>query len=225
MTTPKLLATFLMLATPLALTASTAGAQSSSQPATTAQSAPAPAPAAAPAPPGPEPHGWGPPQQAWYMDGPQMAQRDRGGRGMDRWDRGGGLLPLGMWWKDPRIVSWLGLTAEQQKRVGDMFLQSRLQLIHLHATLQEQQLLLEPMLDATPFDETKAVAQIDKIADTRAELEKTNAKMLLDFRGVLTAEQWTRLRDRRFTMHRPGPWDDGGPAGGAAGAKADGPGM
>ena len=138
---------------------------------------------------------------------------------MGRWGRGDGLLPMGMWWKDPQIVAWLGLTAEQQKKVGDTFLQSRLQLIHLHATLQEQQLMLEPLLDATPFDETKAVVQIDKIADTRAELEKTNAKMLLDFRAVLTAEQWTKLKDRRFA-HRPGPWDGGG-----SGAKGAGPGM
>ncbi len=118
------------------------------------------------------------------------------------------------------MVAWLGLTADQQKRVSGMFLQSRLQLIHLHATLQEQQLMLEPLMNATPFDEAKAVAQINKIADTRAELEKTNAKMLLDFRAVLTAEQWTKLRDRRFA-HRPGHWQDRG-AGAGADAKAGG---
>ncbi|MFP5267734.1 MAG: Spy/CpxP family protein refolding chaperone [Acidobacteriota bacterium] len=212
MMTRQSLATLLVLAAPMAFAAPMACAQSASPAAPTAQSAPAPTPA----PPPPGPHGWGSPRQGWYPGGPGFAHRDHG---MGRWGSGDGLLPMGMWWKDPHMVAWLGLTADQQKKVSDMFLQSRLQLIHLHATLQEQQLMLEPLLNATPFDEAKAVVQIDKIADTRAELEKTNAKMLLDFRAVLTAEQWTRLRDRRFA-HRPGPWDNGG-----AGAKGGGTGT
>jgi Spy/CpxP family protein refolding chaperone len=121
------------------------------------------------------------------------------------------LLPFGMWWKNPEVATRLGLTAEQQKRIGDMFLQSRLQLIHLHASLQEEQLMLEPLLNATPFDEAKAEAQIDKIADTRADLEKTNAKMLLNIRGVLTTDQWAKLRDHRHGPH--GPMGDRGPEG------------
>jgi Spy/CpxP family protein refolding chaperone len=121
------------------------------------------------------------------------------------------LLPFGMWWKNPEVATRLGLTAEQQKRIGDMFLQSRLQLIHLHASLQEEQLMLEPLLDAAPFDEAKAEAQIDKIADTRADLEKTNAKMLLNIRGVLTADQWTKLRNHPHGPHGPG--GDRGPEG------------
>jgi Spy/CpxP family protein refolding chaperone len=108
----------------------------------------------------------------------------------------------------------VGLTADQQKRIGDLFLQSRLQLIHLHATLEEEQLMLGPLLNATPFDEEKALAQIDKIADTRADLEKTNAKMLLNIRGVLTADQWEKLRSGAHGMHGPrGGWGDRGPQG------------
>jgi Spy/CpxP family protein refolding chaperone len=116
-----------------------------------------------------------------------------------------------MWWKNPEVATHIGLTAEQQKRIGDLFLQSRLQLIHLHASLQEEQLMLGPLLDATPFDEAKALAQIDKIADTRAELEKTNARMLLNIRGVLTADQWTKLRDHARGMQGArGDWGDSG---------------
>jgi Spy/CpxP family protein refolding chaperone len=137
--------------------------------------------------------------------------RDRGpGLG---WDRDGAMPPFGMWWKNPEVAARIGLSAEQEKRIGDLFLQSRLQLIHLHATLQEEQLMLEPLLDATSFEEAKAVAQIDKIADTRADLEKTNAKMLLDIRGVLTADQWTKLRSHGRGLHRPGEREDQGPQG------------
>jgi hypothetical protein len=112
-----------------------------------------------------------------------MERGDRGGRNWDRGDRGGRvnrLLPFGMWWKNPGVVTRIGLSAEQQKRIDDLFLQSRLQLIHQHASLQEEQLLLEPLLDATPFDDA------------------------LSIRGVLTADQWDKLRNRDRSQRGPG---------------------
>jgi Spy/CpxP family protein refolding chaperone len=107
----------------------------------------------------------------------------------------------GMWWKNPDLVAKLGLTADQQKRMEDIFLQSRIQLIHMKASLEEQELLLEPIMNANPPDNAKALAQIGKIADTRADLEKANAKMLLGIRGVLTATQWTTLHELEHRRH------------------------
>jgi len=106
--------------------------------------------------------------------------------------------PAGMWWKNPRIVQRLSLTAEQTKKMDDIFQQSRIQLIDLKANVEKQQVMLEPLLSANSVDTTKTLAQIDKVADARAELEKANAKMLLGIRGVLTPDQWTKLRDHRF---------------------------
>jgi Spy/CpxP family protein refolding chaperone len=163
-------------------------------------------------------HDWG--------TGPGRGGDDGHGRGMERdggrehgWDRdrserGDGMLPFGTWWKNPEVAARVGLSSDQQKRMDALVLQSRLQLIHLHATLQEEQLMLEPLLDASPFDQAKALEQINKIADTRADLEKTNAKMLLNIRGVLTADQWTKLRSHDHS--RPGPdgaWRDKRPDG------------
>ncbi len=106
--------------------------------------------------------------------------------------------PPGMWWKNPDIVQKLSLTADQQKRMDDIFQQSRIQLIDLKANVEKQEVVLEPMLDANPPDTNKVLAQIDKVAQARADLEKANAKMLLGIRGVLTADQWTKLQaDRR----------------------------
>jgi len=110
---------------------------------------------------------------------------------------GGGdrMMGEGMWWRSPEVVSRIGLTPDQTKHIDEIFLQSRVQLIDLHASLEKEELLLEPLMDANPVDQGKALAQIGKIADTRAELEKTNAKMLLGIRAVLNADQWTKLRD------------------------------
>lgn len=211
----------LVVAAPLALTARVATAQDASPAASAAdaQSAPAPAPGVG------QPRHHDGDRRDWGRgrDWDRGEHRDHGhDRGMERgaghgWGRDGkrgdAMLPFGMWWKNPEVATRIGLSAEQQKRIEDQFLQSRVQLIHMHASLQEEQLMLRPLLDATPFDEAKAMEQIDKIADTRADLEKTNAKMLLNIRGVLTAEQWTKLRSGRHAMHRPGEGGDMGPQG------------
>lgn len=135
---------------------------------------------------------------------------------MERHDDGGSrglMLPPGTWWKSPEITQKIGLSTDQQKRIEDIFLQSRVQLIDAHAALEKQELMLEPLLSANPIDQSKAFAQISKIADTRAELEKTNAKMLLGIRAVLTAEQWTKLQNTHHFFHGPERMRMHGPGG------------
>lgn len=116
------------------------------------------------------------------------------------------IAPPGMWWKNPDIVQKLTLTSDQQKRMDDIFQQSRLQLIDLKANVEKQEVMLEPMLSANPPDTNKVLAQIDHVAGARAELEKANARMLLGIRGVLSADQWTKLQaeqrdNQRFMFH------------------------
>ena len=151
---------------------------------------------------------------------PEMMQgKDSGNfRGNVRGDfhgaQGGGVEggfhigPGGMWWKNPAVVQRLTLTPEQTKKMDSIFQQSRLHLIDLKANLEKQNALLEPLLSANPPDTVRALAQIDKVAQARAELEKTNARMLLGIRVVLTPEQWTKLHEGRGEGGFGGP---GGP--------------
>jgi len=119
-------------------------------------------------------------------------------------DRAMHVGPPGKWWSDPRFIQMLGLMPDQQKRMDDVFNQSRLKLIDLSASLQKEEALLEPLLAADRPDEPKILLQIDRVAQARAELEKANARMLLGLRGVLTAEQWKRLQaDAPRGGHRP----------------------
>ena len=148
--------------------------------------------------------------------------RDGGGWGAGM-HSGLRIGPPGIWWRNPDLIQKLNLTPDQQKRMDDILQQSRLQLIDLRATVEKQEVLMEPMLAANPPDTNKILAQIDQTAQARAELEKANAKMLLGIRNVLTPDQWTKLqaekRDRRgMRMRRDGMPDapDGsrGPGGG-----------
>jgi Spy/CpxP family protein refolding chaperone len=112
-----------------------------------------------------------------------------------------GAVPPGRWWTDPAIVQNLALTADQQKQIESVFQSSRVRLIDLNASLQKEEVVLEPLLDADHPDEAKVLPQIDRVAQARAELEKANARMLLGFRAVLNQEQWKKLQPNA----RPGP--------------------
>lgn len=140
------------------------------------------------------------------------------------------IAPPGIWWKNPDIAQKISLTADQQKRMDDIFQQSRLQLIDLKANVEKQEVILEPMLSANPPDTNKVLAQIDHVASARAELEKANARMLLGIRSVLSADQWTKLRaemrdNQRFMFHFQGGRGgiDGPGFGPVMGPKGSGP--
>jgi periplasmic protein CpxP/Spy len=113
--------------------------------------------------------------------------------------------PPGRWWMDPGLVQKLGLTGDQQKRIDALFQQNRLKLIDLSAGLQKEEAILEPLLEADRPEESQVLAQIDRIAQARAELEKANARMLLGFRGVLTLDQWKKLQAEAPPRHGEHP--------------------
>jgi len=136
----------------------------------------APAPAAAPMPP-PVP------------GAPRTPPPARGGPGHGRMMPG----PAGKWWDNPELAKRLNLSADQQKRMDDVFQQNRLRLIDLHAAVEKEEAILEPLIEAASPDDAKALPQIDRVAQARAELEKANARLLLGLRHVLTPEQWKML--------------------------------
>jgi Spy/CpxP family protein refolding chaperone len=102
--------------------------------------------------------------------------------------------PGGRWWMDAALAQRLGLSTDQQTKMDAVYQQSRLRLIDLSASLQKDEASLEPLLEVDRPDEGKVLAQIDRVAQDRAELEKANARMLLGLRNVLTPDQWKKLQ-------------------------------
>jgi protein CpxP len=124
--------------------------------------------------------------------------------------------PRGRWWNNPEVAQKLGLSTDQQKKMDDIFQQSRLKLIDQHAAVEKEETILEPLLSAEQPDETRVLAQIDKVAQARAELEKANARMLLGLRSVLTTAQWKTLQTlgpESREARRGGPDGPRGPRG------------
>lgn len=103
-------------------------------------------------------------------------------------------ITSGRWWSNPDAAQRLNLTADQLKKMDDVFQQYRIQLIDLKAGLEKAEAMLEPLVAADQPDDAKVVAQIDHVAQARADLEKVNSRMLWSIRRVLTPEQWKNLQ-------------------------------
>jgi Spy/CpxP family protein refolding chaperone len=118
--------------------------------------------------------------------------------------RGPGFRGLpGKWWQDPNVRQRLALTDDQTKRMEEVFRAHRLRLIDLNAQLQREEAALEPLLEADAIDETKAVAQSDRVVQARADLEKANSRFLIGMRRILTPDQWRKMEAERHQMPQP----------------------
>jgi periplasmic protein CpxP/Spy len=139
----------------------------------------------------------------------------------------GPMGQFGRWWNNPRIVDKYKLTDSQRKSMDDIYQQHRMNLIDLHANLEKAEAGMEPLIGQDQPDENKILAQIDQVAQARAELEKANARMLLDLRRQLTPEQWKDLKAAWAERHEAGGpgahWRGRGGPGGNAVPAPNGP--
>jgi Spy/CpxP family protein refolding chaperone len=138
----------------------------------------------------------------------------------------------GRWWNDASIIEKLKLTDEQRKSMDAILLAHREKLIDMRAAVDKAELGMEPLMHDDQPNEAKILAQIDAVAQARAELEKANARFLLAIRGKLTPEQWKGLQAARSERmeHRglrggPRPEGSGRHAGPPQGAPGPGESM
>jgi Spy/CpxP family protein refolding chaperone len=115
----------------------------------------------------------------------------------------------GRWWNDPALIEKLKLTDEQRKAMDEILLNHREKLIDMRAAVDKAELEMEPLIGDDQPNEARILAQIDKIAQARAELEKANARFLLAIRGKLSPDQWKGLKAARADRMQRRGWQGG----------------
>lgn len=112
--------------------------------------------------------------------------------------RGGLQLgPPGRWWDDRHFAKQLHLSSDQQHRMDSIFEQNRGMLLKRFEGLQQEEQRMEELTHAKTLDENALFAQIDRVAQARADLEKANTHLLFQIRSEMDAEQITRLEEHR----------------------------
>jgi len=110
--------------------------------------------------------------------------------------------PPGKWWKRPRIVQLLGLTADQQAKLEDIFSRRRREFVDLKADVERRQIDVDELVTKKDSDPRKTSAAVDALEQSRLKLRKAFTMMFLEQRDVLTAAQWQQILDRRDEWRR-----------------------
>ena len=106
-------------------------------------------------------------------------------------------MPPGRWWNDATIAQTVGLSVAQIKKMDETFNGARDHLIDLDGAVRKAEGGLQPLLESDPTEELDDYACLKALRQAKAELEKSNAQMLLDIRLQLTHDQWTKLASMR----------------------------
>ncbi|HMG87327.1 MAG TPA: Spy/CpxP family protein refolding chaperone [Terracidiphilus sp.] len=125
----------------------------------------------------------------------------------------------GQWWNNPKVAEKLKLTDDQRKAMDVIFQQHREKLVDLRGNVEKAEIEMEPLVKADQPNESAVLAQIDKVAQARAELEKANARFLFELRAKLTPEQWKQVQE--FRQNRQGMRRDWGNDGRRPGGGSD----
>jgi Spy/CpxP family protein refolding chaperone len=107
----------------------------------------------------------------------------------------GGLQigPPGRWCDDTHFAKDLRLHPEQQKKMDDIFDQNRAALLRTYEGLQQEEQRMQALVNAPVLDENALFAQIDRVAQARAALEKANTHLMLQIRAEMTPDQIARM--------------------------------
>ena len=100
------------------------------------------------------------------------------------------------WWQSDKYKKELGLTADQTRRVEEIFQKALPTLKVQKSALDEAEAKFERLVERG--DDKEVMEQVNLVEAARADLNKTRAMMLLGMRKVLTREQWAKFN----TMHQ-----------------------
>ena len=140
-------------------------------------------------------------------------------------------IPVGKWWKRPRVVEMLKITSDQQERLEEIFSKNRRAFIDLKADVERRQIDVEELMAKKDADPKKISSAIDALDQARLRLGKARTMMIVEMKGILTADQWQVILDKTdewkrereegkaFPFRRRAP---GGPAGPGGRGRPDG---
>jgi Spy/CpxP family protein refolding chaperone len=118
----------------------------------------------------------------------------RGGFGINR--GGAGIFggPVGRWWDNRTYSSALKLRPEQTRRMDAIFNQNRGELLSRYQALRDEESKLEFATRDQRLNQGSIFTQIDRVANSRDALDKTNTRLLGDLRKELDPDQINRMQ-------------------------------
>ncbi|HVE69946.1 MAG TPA: periplasmic heavy metal sensor [Thermoanaerobaculia bacterium] len=117
-------------------------------------------------------------------------------------------MPPGKWWRRPEIIRELALTADQQERLEDVFRGAANDLIDTKADVDKLHVAIRGELDRPQLRKSELQRLATQLSAARGRLFERELMMLVEMRGVMSDQQWTRIRtflDRMQERREDGP--------------------
>jgi hypothetical protein len=121
-------------------------------------------------------------------------------------------MPPGKWWRRPEVIQQLAITNEQQDKLDEIFRSSANDLIDAKAEVEKLQVALRGEIDRSQLRRQEIQRIASQLNAARGKLFDRELMMLVDMRGVLSAEQWNKMRmhlermqERRQEQRGPKP--------------------
>ncbi len=117
-------------------------------------------------------------------------------------------MPPGKWWRLPDTAEKHGITAVEQQKLDDLYLESRRKMIDLKGALEKEMLDLELLMDNTEFDEKAASEKYREVQNARTELSLERFHFFIEVRKLLGNERYQELKQKYRELRRsrrPGP--------------------
>ena len=104
-------------------------------------------------------------------------------------------MPPGKWWQRPEIVQRLELTNDQQEKLDEIFRGAANGLIDAKGEVEKLQISLRGELDRPQVRRAEVLRVAKQLNDARGHLFEREITMLMEMRGVLSDDQWRKVRD------------------------------
>lgn len=91
----------------------------------------------------------------------------------------------------------IGLDENQQTAIKDEIHKAQTKFLDFQWQMQAETEKMVKLLQAQPVDETKVLAQADKVMDLEREVKKTQLSLLVRIKNSLTAQQQSKLTELR----------------------------
>lgn len=101
--------------------------------------------------------------------------------------------PTGRWWDESKYAQKVGLTSDQQRRMDGVFAENRESLVSGLDTLRRAEARLNAVSAEDRPSESALSAEIQNVAQARADLEKANTHLVLQIRNEMTQEQVKKM--------------------------------
>lgn len=106
----------------------------------------------------------------------------------------GQTTPNGKWWKDPVIAKQLNLSADDVKKLDQLFVKSRRNMIDLKNRVEKEQFEYQNLMESKTLDEAAINRQLGRLEQARAALNEERSRFVVGVRKILGRDRFQRLQ-------------------------------